>query len=112
MILIYIPCANKEEAEKIGRVAVERHLAACANSFPITSCYGWKNSIKNEKEVVVLLKTSESKADELEQEIKKLHSYDIPCILRIKADVNEEYKEWMDEQMKKIQEKKIKRKEQ
>lgn len=100
MIVVYVTCKDKEEAHKIGRHVVRKKLAACANYFPINSIYEWQGKLNEDNEFVLLMKTVDANFGKLNEEVKKLHSYDVPCILKIKADANAEYDEWVKKQVK------------
>ena len=78
---VYAVFANAEEAERIGRIAVEERLAACINILgPIRSIYRWQGSVESADEVAAIFKTSEASADALIARIAAVHSYDVPCI--------------------------------
>lgn len=97
MIFIYITCKDKKEAAKIGLRLVEKSLAACVNIYPVVeSIYYWKKKIVKEKEAVLLVKTLEKNFGKIEKEVKKLHSYSVPCILEIPISRgNKEYLNWL-----------------
>ena len=95
MILVYITCKDKKEAEKISMYLLKKGLIACANVFPIRSMYWWEGKIQNEKEVVILAKTLEKNYNKIKNEVSKLHSYTVPCILKIDTEANEDYDEWV-----------------
>jgi len=100
--MIYIPVSNKEEAAAIANRIVSMRLAACANIIDnITSVYWWEDKLQKEEEAVLILKTKESLLEELEGEIKKLHSYTCPCISVIPIiRANEEYVKWVNGETK------------
>ena len=100
MALAYITCKDKKEAERISLHLLRKRLIACANIFPIKSIYWWKGKIVKDKENVIIAKTSNKNFKKLESEVKKIHSYEIPCILRITATANKEYQEWMNKEMR------------
>ena len=101
MILIYIICKDKKEARKIGLFLVRKRLAACCNIFPIDSIYQWKDKIVRSREAVLIVKTLKEKFNKIEKEVKKLHSYTIPCILEIPIKrVNKEYLKWLEKEIK------------
>ena len=78
---VYAVFANAEEAERIGRVAVQERLAACINILgPIRSFYRWQDEVESADEVAAIFKTAEASADALIARIATLHSYDVPCI--------------------------------
>ena len=95
MTLIYITCKDKTEAKKISKHLLEKKLIACSNMFPIESMYWWKNKIEQAAEIVILAKTKENNYNKIKQEVKKLHSYDIPCILKLSSESNKEYDDWI-----------------
>ena len=100
MTLVYITCKNKKEAEKISMHLLRKRIIACANIFPIKSMYWWNNKIVNDKENVIIAKTNDKNFNKVENEVKKIHSYEIPCILKINATSNKEYWQWANRKMK------------
>lgn len=83
-IQVIITTEKREEAEKIGKEAVKRRLAACVQVLgPIRSFYWWKGEIAVSDEWLCFIKTTEEKYSELEQLIRKLHSYEIPEIIAL-----------------------------
>lgn len=96
MILIYITYPNKEEAKKIVKHLLKKKLIACANIFPVESFYHWKGKMKSGKEFVSLLKASDANWERIQEEVKQLHSYGVPCIIKINAEANAEFEEWVE----------------
>ncbi|HIH42570.1 TPA: divalent-cation tolerance protein CutA [Candidatus Woesearchaeota archaeon] len=95
MIIIYITCKNNKEAQKIAKHLLDKKLIACANILSSKSLYKWKGKLEKQNEAILLLKTTEGKFESVKENVKKLHSYKIPCILKLKADVNSEYLDWL-----------------
>lgn len=102
MTLAYITCKDKREAEKISLHLLKKRLIACANIFPIQSMYWWGKKIANGSEFAIIAKTSDKNFKRLESEVKRLHSYQIPCILRISSAANKEYESWASKEMRQI----------
>lgn len=100
MILIYIPCKDEKEAEKISEYLLKERLIACSNIFPVKSMYRWDGKIEKESETVILAKTKHEKYDEIKKVVKKLHSYDIPAIIKIPSEANEEYDRWVGKELR------------
>lgn len=98
-ILVYITNSSKEEAEKIAKHLLEKRLIACASIYPIQSMYWWEGEIANENEYVLDAKTSEDIFEEVKSEVEKIHTYSIPCILKIPIDTNDNYKDWMKKEL-------------
>ncbi len=101
MALAYVTCKDREEADKISMRLLRKRLIACANIFPVNSMYWWKGKIAKGNEYVMIAKTNDKNFKKLESEIKNIHSYEIPCILRINTTVNMEYEAWMGKELKK-----------
>lgn len=128
MILIYITCKDKREAKKIASYLIKKRMAVCCNIFPIDSIYPVRNRGKNfqkiedkhlarldkisnevywqnnkivkDRETVLIVKTLKKKFTMIEKEVKKLHSYNVPCIMEISVGkVNSEYLQWLNKEL-------------
>lgn len=97
-IWIYTVCKDEVEAKSIWKNLLERKLIACYNLFPIQSSYWWKWNLENDNEVVLLSKTRKENWNFLNIEIEKLHSYELPCVMKIDLDANEKYENWINEE--------------
>ena len=98
-IFIYVTTKDEAEAKNISLALVGKNLVACTNFFPIRSVYKWEGEIKDSSEFVLILKTKEDYYNKVKEAITKLHSYDIPCITKIKVSSNEKYAKWLGEQL-------------
>jgi len=78
--VVLVTCATLEEARKIARGVVEKHLAACVNvvTHAVESFYTWAGKLENGSEYLLVMKTSEERVEELQKEVLGLHSYDTP----------------------------------
>ncbi len=97
---VYIPCASLDEAKKIASHLLKNRLIACANIFPITSMYHWENNVTEDQEYVIIVKTIESMYDNVQREVERNHSYNVPCIAKIPMQFNERYHEWLIKEIK------------
>jgi len=96
--IIYITAGSMDEAKSIGRTLVEERLAACANIFPITSIFRWKDIIEEAGEFGIILKTKTDRVKDIENRVKQIHSYEVPCIVSLKIEKgNKDYLKWIDE---------------
>ena len=95
MISVYITCKDEKEAFKISEHLLKKRLIACSNILPIKSMYWWEGKIVKDNEVVMLAKTTNKNYEKIKSEVKKLHSYDIPCILKYDVNTNKEYEAWV-----------------
>lgn len=93
-IMVYVTTPAEPEAFRIAESAVQDKFAACANISPkVTSIYWWEGVVQSGDEYVVMLKTTKDKYAQLEHMIKKLHSYENPCIITL--DIKEGSKEFL-----------------
>jgi periplasmic divalent cation tolerance protein len=95
MTFVYITCQNKEEANKISIHLLKKKLAACTNIFPIDSRYSWKGKIIEDKEYAMFAKTIAKNYEKIKKEVKKIHTYTVPCICLIYSKSNKEYENWL-----------------
>lgn len=93
--LIYITCPNEAEAQRIAQHLLEMRLVACANIFPIQSLYWWEGNLCNESESVLLVKTMPDLWEAVKEAVEAIHPYQVPCIVKIVADANERYQNWI-----------------
>jgi periplasmic divalent cation tolerance protein len=83
---------------------VEKKLAACANIVAgVDSIYRWKGKVERAREVLVVMKTTVGRLRELEREVKRMHSYDVPefIVLPIVAG-SREYLKWIAENTQQV----------
>ena len=74
--------ATPAQAERIAAVLVEERLAACVNIVPrVTSLYRWEGKLHRDREVLLLLKTTDVALDALRDRLLELHPYDEPEFL-------------------------------
>ena len=99
VIFIYITNPSMEEAKKMAKHLLKKKLIACANIHQVSSLYPWDGKIVDEQEFVLVAKTSDSKYVQVSSEVKKMHSYTTPCIIKIPVFPNKEYHEWLKEQI-------------
>ncbi|HEX6307013.1 MAG TPA: divalent-cation tolerance protein CutA [Longimicrobiales bacterium] len=79
-----VTAPSQEAAERIVRALVEERLAACGSIVPgMTSIYGWEGAIRQEAEVLIVLKTTRVAAPRLIARVKELHPYDVPEVLAL-----------------------------
>lgn len=101
--LVYITTENKEEAKKIGSNLVKSHLAACVNIVDgMESMFWWDGEVQSGQETILIAKTTLRNMGDLTHRVKKLHSYDCPCIITFsinEQEGNEEYLDWLEEEV-------------
>lgn len=81
---IYMTCADAGEAETIGRMLVEKRLAACVNILPgMRSLYWWRGEVERAEEAVLIAKTRTDLVEELTAAVKAVHGYEVPCVVAL-----------------------------
>jgi len=97
-IIILVTTSSEEEGRKIAQVLVEKRIAACVNIInDIESIYRWKGKISDEKEVLLLIKTRKKLYKSVEEEVRKLHSYEVPEIIALPiVSGSKDYLYWID----------------
>jgi periplasmic divalent cation tolerance protein len=97
-----VTCATLEEARKIARAVVEKHLAACVNivTHAVESFYTWEGKLEDSSEYLLMIKTSEERLGELQKQVLALHSYDTPefVVVPIVAG-SEPYLNWLEDSL-------------
>ena len=95
--MVYITASSYEEAERIANELVSMKLAACANIIDdVESIYSWEGKKETSVEVVLLVKTKKSLFPEIEETVKRLHSYSCPCIVAYPIIASSgNYAEWI-----------------
>ena len=107
LILVYITCEDKQEAQKVGDHLLKKRLVACINIIPgMESHYFWpanSSTIESSRETILICKTLESKWELIEKEVIKIHSYTNPCILAIPVlQITENYSKWLRTKLREI----------
>ena len=97
--LVYMTAGSRDEARTIGRVLVESRLAACVNILEnMTSLYSWEGRVQEDREVVLIAKTTADRFTALKEKVVAVHSYDCPCILGFQAaDGHAPFLDWIRE---------------
>ncbi|MBI2549509.1 divalent-cation tolerance protein CutA [Candidatus Woesearchaeota archaeon] len=96
MRIVYITCKNKNEAKHIVTQLLEQRLIACATMIRAKSMYWWQQKKETTSEVIIFAKTTEKRVSAVMREVKKIHSYKIPCIISWKPTlVDKSYLQWV-----------------
>lgn len=80
--LIYATFPSLCEAQRICTALVEAELAACVNLLSgHQSIYRWEGTIRQDREIIALIKTRDHNVDAIQEHIKNAHPFAIPCIV-------------------------------
>lgn len=99
-IVVLITAPDGEEAVKIAKAVVESRLAACVNILNnVRSVYRWQGKIEDDNEVLLIVKTRRDLFESLVENVKRLHSYDVPEIIALPLmEGSGDYLKWLKEE--------------
>ena len=97
IVIVFVTVPGLREGRRISKAVLTSRLAACVNVIPgIQSMYQWKGKIVQEKEAMLVLKTTRPRYRKLEQKIKQLHPYEVPEVIAIPMICgSSQYIEWV-----------------
>ena len=83
-LLGMVTCSTRAEARKIAKAILKKKLAACVNIVSsIESHYWWKGKLEKAREFLLLIKTTQARINGVSDEVKALHSYDVPEFIAV-----------------------------
>ena len=96
-LVVFTTLASLEEAREFVHGLVADRLIACGTLLPAaTSLYRWEGQIREESEVVVVMKTDASRWDDLAAAVKDRHPYEVPELLALPVEQGlEGYVSWL-----------------
>lgn len=96
MISVHTTVPDEQTAEELARELVEERVAACVNYHAVSSTYRWEGEVLEDDEYLLDVKSAVP-YDELSERIEETHPYDVPAVLRVETEANDEYEEWVRE---------------
>ena len=100
-LVVLTTLSTVEDARKLVQALVHERVIACGTILPAgTSIYRWKNEIKEEAEVVVVLKTEASRWDALVAAVRERHPYEVPELLAFPVERGlQAYLDWLEQEV-------------
>ena len=95
--VVFCTAPDGEVAERLARALLEARLAACVNLLsPVRSLYRWQGAVKDDSEVLLVIKTHRDRCAELSARIEELHPYELPEVVALPAvGGSTAYLEWV-----------------
>jgi periplasmic divalent cation tolerance protein len=96
--VVLVTCETLTEGRHIARSVVTKRVAACVNVIrsPADSYYTWNGKLERTREYLLLIKTTAKRLPELEKEVKRLHSYDVPEFIALPISAgSSKYISWL-----------------
>jgi len=99
LIVVFVTCANKNQANKIAKALIKHKFAACVNLVnPVNSLFWWEKKVDSCKEVLLIIKTKKKLFRKLEKLVKSLHSYDVSEIIALPIIIgSKKYLDWIND---------------
>jgi len=96
-LVVLTTLGSEPDARKLVSALLQSRCIACGTLLPGgRSLYHWEGGLKEETEVVVLLKTHVSKWEALVAAIRELHPYEVPELLALPVDRGlDSYLSWL-----------------
>lgn len=100
-IIIRTYCDKEEIANKIINELLDKKLVAGTQINKVHSKYWWNNLLEETDEYKLEFRSKLSLFEQIKEEIKKLHDYEVAEISCIEIiDANEEFKNWINSMVK------------
>jgi periplasmic divalent cation tolerance protein len=101
-IVVFMTAANGSEAARLAEMLVAAHLAACVQILPeMQSVYRWQGRVERQPEVLLIAKSTAAKFEELEKEVRAIHSYETPEIVAVPLVAGSDpYLRWLSASLK------------
>jgi periplasmic divalent cation tolerance protein len=86
-LIVFVTAPNNDEAERIADSVVSERLAACVNIVGgIQSIYRWEGEVTRDREILLIVKTTDERYAELERRVIELHTYTTPEIIAYRIE--------------------------
>lgn len=97
ILLVMTNLPDRAVAERIAETLVTEGVAACVNVLTeCTSIYRWEGKLEHSREVPLLIKTTKAAYPRLQDELRKLHPYELPEIIALPVSAGlPEYLTWV-----------------
>lgn len=84
------------DAAALARALVEQRVAACVSILPeVRSIYRWKNAVEDDREQMLVIKTTAERIDALREALFAAHPYEVPEFVVLDADAQGPYADWL-----------------
>ena len=97
ILVVFCTCPDETTAKNLAAGLVGQQLAACVNVLPgIRSIYRWQGAVSEDGESLMVIKTSRSAWERLENWLNRNHPYDLPELIAMPVDQGlPAYLEWV-----------------
>ncbi len=100
-IIVTTLCEKEKIANEIIDTLLEKKLIVGSHVSKVKSKYWWNNKLEECIEYKLEFRTTESKFTEIENEIKRIHNYEVAEISSCEIkNASKEFLKWIDENLK------------
>jgi periplasmic divalent cation tolerance protein len=83
-LLVLCTCPGNTVAAELATALIEQNLAGCVNRVTgLKSWYRWEGRLRQEDEVLLLIKTTRVRYPEVEAMVRRLHPYELPEVIAV-----------------------------
>jgi len=99
LIVIFCNTDSEKNAEEIASKLINEKLIACANMISGSkSIYEWQGKIEKREEITLIMKSFQSKFEEVEKAILEVHVDEVPEIIALESSkVHDKYLKWAED---------------
>jgi periplasmic divalent cation tolerance protein len=100
-IVVLTTVDSAELGRKIASALVDAGLAACVNIVPgVRSIYRWQGRVCDEEELLLVIKTTAERFEDVRRHIRSLHTYQVPEVISLPiAGGDDDYISWLRDQV-------------
>ena len=98
-LVLFVTVPTVELAENIARSLVGDRLVACVNIVPsVRSFYRWQGTVRDDQELLLVIKTRREHFDVVRERIVELHDYEVPEVVALPVVAGHHpYLRWIDD---------------
>lgn len=104
VVTVITTLGDVDAAAELVETLVAERLIACGNIVPgVTSIYRWQGEVVRDGEVMVVMKTTRTRLDDLLERAAALHPYEVPELLALAVDGGSApYRRWVTEETSEV----------
>jgi periplasmic divalent cation tolerance protein len=95
VVLCTVP--SEDVGVQIAHQLLEEQLVACVNILPgVRSLYRWQGKLEDERELLLMMKTTGESLDALIPRVRELHPYEVCEVLALEVSAGSQpYMDWV-----------------
>jgi periplasmic divalent cation tolerance protein len=96
-VVILCSCPDEGSAARIATALVAERLAACVQRLPgVVSNFRWEGKLQEEREVLLMAKSTQARLEALTARVRELHPYELPEVVAVPVLGGlDEYLDWV-----------------